>query len=394
MAAHASVFHNAAEGEKLMSATVEFALAMYNNIATTNPGNIFFSPFSISMALAMTYMGARNETAAQMKTGMFLTKVNENEIHKLFSDLRLALKSEGGYKLHVANRLFGQKTYKFLSEYLNATKDLYGAELRPVDFVAERNAAVAEINGWVEEQTNHKIKDIVPIAAVNAMTRLILVNAVYFKGDWSKKFDKAVTKDEDFHVSSSEKVKVPLMHIQKGKFLYGVDQKLNCQALSLPYVGDKLSMIILLPDHTVNTLADFERQLTAAHLIDAQERFQMYKQDVHLWLPRFKLEQSFSLKDVLTQLGMRSMFSSTSDFSGMDGSRNLYVSAVLHKAFIEVNEEGSEAAAATAVIMKGRSISRFPPAEPVEFRADHPFLFYIVDNSTKAILFFGRVTKP
>jgi len=256
-----------------------------------------------------------------------------------------------------------------------------------------RNAAVAEINGWVEEQTNHKIKDIVPVDAVDALTRLILVNAVYFKGDWNKKFDTTVTKDEDFHVSSSVKIKVPLMHIPKGKFVYGVDQRLNCQAISLPYVGEKLSMIILLPDHTVTTLADVESQLTADHLINAEQRFQMSKREVKLWLPHFKLEESLQLNNVLRNLGIVDMFGEgVADFSGMDGTKDLYVSKVLHKAFVEVNEEGSEAAAATAVVMMMRSASI--PRDPFEFRADHPFLFYIVDNSTKAILFLGRVTKP
>jgi len=258
---------------------------------------------------------------------------------------------------------------------------------------AERNAAVAEINGWVEEQTNHKIKDLVPIDAVNAMTRLVLVNAVYFKGDWSKKFDKAITKEEDFHVSSSEKIKVPLMHLRKEKLVFGVDQKLHCQAISLPYVGDKLSMVILLPDHTVTTLADVERQLTADDLMNVEKRFEMYKQEVNLWFPRFKLEQSLELSDMLVKLGIVDMFGQgAADFSGMDGSHELYVSKALHKAFVEVNEEGSEAAAATAMVMVGYCMSI--PKDPIVFRADHPFLFYIVDNSTKAILFLGRYTKP
>jgi len=228
---------------------------------------------------------------------------------------------------------------------------------------------------------------------VNALTRLILVNAVYFKGDWLTKFNADLTSTEDFHISPSESVKVHMMHMQNAKFSYGVNSELHCQAIELPYAGQDLSMFILLPDQTVTSLSEMEKKLTARDLLDVKEKFRMSLVKVNnLWLPRFILDEKLSLAEMLAGMGMRDLFKAgIADLSGIDGSKDLYVSKVLHRAMVEVNEEGTEAAAATAVVMMLRStvIER-----KINFRADHPFLFFIQDKATGSILFLGRLVKP
>ena len=227
---------------------------------------------------------------------------------------------------------------------------------------------------------------------MNALTRLILVNAVYFKGDWLKKFGINLTTSEDFHISPSESVKVQMMHMQNGKFLYGVNSELHCQAIELPYAGENLSMFILLPDQTVTSLSEVEKKLTASDLVNVKEKFHMLSLKVNLWLPRFSLDEKLSLAEMLEAMGMKDLFAEgAADLSGIDGSRELYVSKVLHRAVVEVNEEGTEAAAATAVVVMLRSASF---QREINFRADHPFLFFIQDKATGSVLFLGRFVKP
>jgi len=259
-----------------------------------------------------------------------------------------------------------------------------------VNVRSDSNGAAQIINRWVAEKTNNKITEIVTPDAVNSLTRLVLVNAIYFKGDWLKKFNVSSTKDEGFHVSANESVKVKLMYM-KAKFYYGVNSELNCQAIELPYAGENLSMFILLPDQATS-LSQLEEKLTSADLVNVKEKFSMWSLEVKLWLPRFSLDEKLSLAEVLGQMGMGDLFTlGVADLSGIDGSKELFVSKVLHRAVVEVNEEGTEAAAATAVVMMMRSAVI---QKEINFRADRPFLFFIQDKATKSILFLGRLVKP
>ena len=266
--------------------------------------------------------------------------------------------------------------------------DIFKVLISP-NFVRNSSAGVIKvINEWVDAKTGGKIKNLVNKDCVNEFTRLILVNAIYFKGDWNLKFNKNLTKEADFHVSESETVKVQMMFMKKAELLYGVDDNLCCQVLELPYLGKSLSMVVLLPDLSETTLEKMEEKLTP----DVLRSLHVHAKEVFAWLPRFKLEIDFNLNDKLQDLGIKNLFlEGLADLSGIDGKKDLSVSSVLHKAFIEVNEEGSEAAAATAVVITLRCAL---PVMTPEFRADHPFVFFIQDSRTKSILFYGRVIKP
>ena len=234
--------------------------------------------------------------------------------------------------------------------------------------------------------------EIVSADDIDQLTRLILVNAVYFKGDWVEKFVAHSTHGADFHISPSKSVRVKMMYRRDKKLLYGVNDELQCQSVELPYVGATLSMVIILPDQNATNLAEVEQKLTIDDLIDVVNKFRMTKDDVELWLPRFRLDEQLSLAEVLSRMGMKDLFTEgAADLSGVDGTMDLYVSKVLHRAVVDVNEEGTEAAAATAVLGVRLMSRRF---EPKRFRADHPFLFFIQDRATKSILFLGRLAKP
>lgn len=368
-----------------------FACQMYRRLAA-KPGNHFFSPYSISAALAMTYAGARGKTEVQMAKVLHFP-LSENRLHAAFKDLGEALNAGGKerpYQLSVANALWGQKGYEFLAPFLGVVNRNYGGGLRRVDFVGDTEGARKTINTWVEEQTQQKIKELIPEGILDKLTRLVLTNAIYFKGDWASQFDKKRTSEERFTAVSAiqrriKTVQVPMMH-QKGKF--GYLETPQMQVLEMPYVGGDLAMMVLLPrEKTAESLAEVEKSLSAENL--KKWASLLRKQEVVVSLPKFKATSSYRLDDALKSMGMSDAFSRAADFSGMDGTKFLYITAVLHKAFVDVNEEGTEAAAATAVVMALRSISR-----PTVFRADHPFLFLIRHVKTGSILFMGRMMNP
>ncbi|MFO7903947.1 MAG: serpin family protein [Pirellulaceae bacterium] len=364
----------------------EFALDLYGQLRATDTGNLFFSPASISTALAMTYAGAEGETEQEMAETLNFD-LPEDQVHSAFASLMslLGAPPDESYELRVANRLWGQEDYGFLPAYLETTRENYGAELAQVDFVNKTGQVRKEINAWIEEQTNNKIKDLLPPGSVDRLTRLVLTNAVYFKGKWEHEFDKEATRDAPFTVSPDEQVEVPLM-FQKRKFKYGETAEL--QLLEMGYQGQDLSMLLLLPKK-VDDLAAIEEKLSGENL----EKWSagMRKKEVRTYIPRFELTEEFQLNSMLSALGMPSAFEpGRADFSGMNGKKDLYITAALHKAFVDVNEEGTEAAGATGIVMGITSM----PTEPTVFRADHPFIFLIRHDPTGSILFMGRVTNP
>jgi serpin B len=372
----------------IVEAGNHFAFDLYERLRSAD-ANLFFSPASISMALAMTYAGAAENTEAEMAKTLHLhmPKAQVNDEMKALLAAWKAAEKKQGFRLDVANRLWGQESYKFLADFLRVTRDDYGAELARVDF-NQPDAARDAINKWVEDNTQEKIKNLIPSAGTIRGARLVLTNAVYFKGEWHEPFDKNRTKDQDFHVSTAQKIQTPLM-MQKHRFRYAAVDGL--QLLELPYGTGGLSMVVLLPKK-MDGLAELEQKLTAANLqtwlADAGS------QEVIVFLPKFRTTAQFQLADTLKAMGMPSAFdANTADFSGMTGEKNLFISAVLHKAFVDVNEEGTEAAAATGVVMMPMA-ARVNPEPPPIFRADHPFVFLIRDNRTGAILFLGRIIDP
>lgn len=367
----------------------QFAVDLYAQLDREQPSkNLFFSPTSISLALAMTSAGARGPTQSEMAKVLHLDAdlaQAHAHYHRLLEQWN-AVGEKRAYQLRVANRLWGQKGHPIRPEFLALTRQQYGAEMQSVDF-AQPEAASRKINQWVEEQTNGKIKDLVSPPLLDALTRLVLTNAVYFKGDWVKPFDKQNTREEDFTVSAQGKVKVPLMHL---KSTMGYVEEETFQAVEMPYVGRELSLVVLLPKK-VDGLPELEKAITVDKLVSLMSK--LHVREVNTYLPKFKLETSFGLSPTLQAMGMRQAFSRIADFTGISSMEDLYISAVLHKAYVDVNEEGTEAAAATAVVMT-RAMA-MSPSEPIPvFRADHPFLFLIRDMKAGSILFMGRLTNP
>ncbi len=364
-----------------------FALDLYKQLGKQEKGNLFFSPYSLSIALAMTYAGASGETAAQMAKALHFS-LPQPELHQAYHALSEKLQKAGRQskcQLNIANALWGQKGYEFLPSFLKVTSRYYGGGLRQVDF-GQPKQAVDTINKWVEDQTKQRIKNLLKPTDVNALTRLVLTNAIYFKGEWSKAFEPDDTSTAPFYLEPGKTVQVKLMY-QKEHFPYY--QGKGFQALELPYGKGDLVMLVLLPDKEKG-LGFIEQQFTPEFVAQVEKGLE--EREVEVWLPKFKLEQRFSLPPVLEALGMKDAFDpGKADLSGMDGTKNLYISDVLHKAFVKVDEQGTEAAASTAVVvaMKAMPIDRLP-----RFRADHPFAFAIMHKATHTVLFLGRLVKP
>ncbi|XP_010153921.1 PREDICTED: leukocyte elastase inhibitor-like [Eurypyga helias] len=377
--------------ENLRNANSRFALDLFRRFNETNPtGNVFFSPVSVSAALAMVLLGSRGNTEAQVLKTLHFDKVED--VHSRFQTLTMDInRSNAPYLLRLASRLFGEKSYSFLPDFLTNTRKLYGADLATVDFLQACDEARKEINQWVEEKTEGKIPNLLSEGSVDNMTRLVLVNAIYFKGNWAEKFKEANTTDMPFRLNKNESKTVKMMY-QKKKFRFGYIPEVKMRVLELPYDGRELSMIVLLPDDIEDDstgLQKLEQQLTLEKLQEWTCPEHLYSTDVHVRLPKFKLEESYDLKSDLAALGLLDVFDSgKADLSGMSGARDLFLSQVVHKTFVEVNEEGTEAAAATA------GIAMLCMVMEENFNADHPFLFFIRHNPTQSILFFGRYASP
>jgi serpin B len=375
----------------LASGSNAFAFDLWGRASKTAKGNFAMSPASISIALAMTYGGAKGETAAQMKKVMHFGEEPEALMTSWGGLSRALTDPARPIKLRIANRLFGEKTYKFGQPYLDQTQAAFGAPLEAMDFKGAADPARLHINGWVEGQTEKRIKDLLPEGAIKPLTRLVLVNAIYFLGDWLQQFDAAKTKDEPFSTSATTKKQVPMMQ-QVNHF--GFAQTGGAKILELPYKGATSSLFVVLPDR-VDGLPALEASLSDATL-ETWKRA-VAGQTVSVSLPRFEVNPAaLSLATELRAMGMPIAFDrAKADFTAIgnpaDPTDHLSIDDVFHKAFVKVDEKGTEAAAATAVVMTARG---GPPPKPVEFKADHPFLFFIVEKASGLILFQGRVTEP
>jgi serpin B len=369
-----------------------FAVDLYRKLGEGG-GNLFFSPLSLSTALAMTSAGAAGETKEEMAEVLHFP-VDVESVHPSFAALMESLGRGaplGVYRLDIANRLWGQPDFDFEEEFLAICKQHYGAGFETLDFAQAPDKARETINRWVEQQTEKRIPDLLPPGSIEALTRLVLTNAVYFKGDWQDQFDRQSTERAPFFAAGAREVEVPLM-MRKGDYRYVRFPEF--QLLELPYIGDDLSMIVVLPAARDGLVA-LEAQLSHEKLtgwIGA-----LTQKEVTVYLPRFEMKTGFSMKDTLSEMGMPSAFTPpqegdpySADFSRMTGARDLFIDGVFHKAFVKVNEEGTEAAAATGLTMSLTSM----PMEPEVFRADHPFLFLVRDRETGSILFMGRLVDP
>jgi len=369
----------------IIQANNRFCLKFYSELKNRERGNIFFSPYSISMAFVMLYEGSKGKTSGEIKS-VFHFPENDRIRRKGFSELYKHLnKKDAKYEFRTANALWVQREYKLLKNYTDVIKTYYGGEVLNVDFVNKTEKARKTINKWVEEKTNGKIKDLLPQGSLTPASRLVITNAVYFKGIWIKQFNKKKTFEEDFIVNEKKIVKVPMMRIMGKEAKFNYTETENLQILELLYEGEELSMLILLPRSY--DLKPLENLLTLENI--NKWRRELKKQRVNVFIPKFTLNTKYVLNDVFKKMGIRASFSSHADFSGITGAKDLFISSAIHQAFIDINEEGTEAAAATGVTMQ----VTFAPRYKI-FRANHPFIFIIQERNTGNILFMGRVVDP
>jgi len=373
--------------EEVISANNKFAFDLYSELVKSEDSNIFYSPYSISSALAMTYEGAKGKTKEEMKSVFYFPE--DNVLRPNFAAIYNRInKDKEDYELRTGNALWVQQEYPFLEEYITGVEKYYGGKATNLDFVNENEQSRQTINSFIEEQTNNKIKELIPAGFLDRMTRLVLTNAIYFKGTWEWEFEEEDTYEADFKITPDNTVKTEMMSMRpegsKVKFNYLRNEDLKI--LELPYKGEDLSMLILLPNDNLESL---ELNLTAEKI--EEYRCQMTETDLDLVaLPKFEFDTKYFMKGTLSSLGMPTAFSGSADFSGMTGERDLFIDFVIHQAYVKVNEEGTEAAAATAVGMKLTAV----PTPSEVFKADHPFIFLIQEKDNGNILFLGRVVDP
>uniref|UniRef100_A0A8C5KHJ7 Serpin B4 n=1 Tax=Jaculus jaculus TaxID=51337 RepID=A0A8C5KHJ7_JACJA len=385
--------------DSLGEANIKFTIDLFKQLRKPE-SNVFYSPVSIMSALAMLLPGAAGDTAQQIEEALHVSKdpaktkgkaaaSQVENVHHQFQKLLTKLnKSSDAYDLKIANRIYAEKKFQLLQKYLEDTQKFYRTNVERLDFVNAAEESRKKINSWVESQTDEKIKDLFPMRTLDRQTVLVLVNAVYFKGLWNEKFEKKHTKEEKFWLNKDTSKPVQMMK-QTNHFKLAFLEDVQATVLEMPYKGERLSMFVLLPNE-VDGLQQLEDKLTAEKLIEWIKPQAMGEREVHLSIPRFKVEENYDLKTVLGHMGIVDAFNpQKADFSGISGGHDLVVSRVRHKSFVEVTEEGTEAAAATGVEI---SVMSAPIVE--YFSCDHPFLFFIKENETNNILFFGRFFSP
>ncbi|XP_020030281.1 plasminogen activator inhibitor 2 [Castor canadensis] len=412
--------------EDLYVANTIFALNFFKHLTKTSPTqNLFFCPWSISSTMAMVYLGSRGNTEDQMAKVFQFNKIGgydvtpenvtgcdfmqqlqkgtypdailqaqtRDKIHSSFHSLISAINaSSGDYLLESANKLFGEKSARFKEEYMQVCKKYYSTEPQEVDFLEHAEEARKKINSWVKTQTKGKIPNLLPAGSIDGDTRMVLVNAVYFKGKWKTPFQKKLNGFHSFRVNLTQRIPVQMMYLRE-KLNIGYIAELKAQILELPYTGD-VSMFLLLPDEVGDAsstgLELLENEINNDKLNQWMSKDTMAEDDVEVYIPQFKLEEHYELKSILRSMGMEDAFNKgQANFSGMSESNDLFLSEVFHQATVDVNEEGTVAAGGTGAVMTGRTGHGGP-----QFVADHPFLFFIRHNITKSILFFGRFSSP
>lgn len=371
--------------ESLVRSGNRFALDLYRRVGA-GEGNRFLSPTCIAAALGMTSAGAAGTTAQQMAQTLRLD-LPPDRVHPAFHAHLLALSPPGGrddVTLAIANALWAQKGRTFLPSYTSVVTTHYAAEARVLDFASDPEGSRGTVNRWVEDHTEDRIRDLLPQGSVDALTRLVLTSAIYFKGTWDEEFRPASTRTEPFRLAGGGEAPAQFMTQKEGFGFAGLE---GLSLLEMPYEGKRLSMVVILPDEVAG-LPALEESLTLEILEGWLAAIR--HEEVTVFLPRFRFTAATDLAPVLQALGMTDAFGDRADFSAMDGTRELYLQAAVHKAFVQVDEEGTEAAAATGIAVG----AKMEPGEPIVFRADHPFLFLVRDRESGAILFLGRVAEP
>jgi len=373
----------------LVTGNSNFAFTLYQLLKKNSTGNLFYSPYSISTALAMTYAGAAGDTEKQMSSALDFT-LPQTQLHPAFNELALQLASRGqnakgtngkSFSLNIANALWGQQDYNIQSAFLDTLAQNYGAGMNLLDFINSPEPSRVTINDWVSQQTNNRINDLLPQGSIDSLTRFVLTNAIYFDAAWQDPFAKESTRDNTFKLLNGKTISVPMMNREGG---YSYVKGSGYQAIELPYSGNEIAMDIIMPD--AGQFNTFESSMTADKISGIIGNLKSNFLD--LTMPKFQFDSSFSLNDTLSAMGMPVAFSDKADFSGITGNLDLHISDVVHKAFVAVDEEGTEAAAATGVVIGVAAA----PADSM--MVDKPFIFLIRDIKTGAILFVGRVLNP
>ena len=379
------------EEEQIIKGNNKFSIDLFQTMKSPEE-NLFFSPLSIYTLLSIVFAGARGLTETQIKAILYI-KLDQNRFHSNYKKLLRVFQHDMGSELSMANLLCIHKSYQLFDKYLWIVEDTYGGAIWKLDFNAIKET-ISKINSWVAEHTHGKIKDV--IQTLKDDDGLVLVNAIYFKGTWENLFEEKDTKEDNFTLLSGDKILIPMMH-QKKKFRYLNED--GCQILEMPYKGIRLygslehfSMIIILPEKN-DGIEDIEKSLSNEKIENYLEKLHyILEREINVFFPKFKIETEYELKKVLKNLGMTSAFTDGANFTGIAEDPPRYISQIIHKAYVEVNERGTEAAAVTALRLLGCGM--VPTVKPTEFRADHPFIFLLIDSNTRTILFIGRIMNP